>query len=332
MVDFSKFKIAGFIISLLFINGVINNLDAQDKPESAKAAEPVTYFPIHKFPSAIQHVYMFTDSTEVTRTMPDSSKVKYFRALTYFFTVTQNESPKDGFVTVEVTIDSTRYYIKEGKAEIYWDSQDESAGGINMTDLMYATVPLGKYYNMTYSPYGEVAKISGEKLDEYFDYLNKNFQNTTDDFTKFIWYDGASLTRLANISNVRKINFPEKKVEMDSVWKTPFGMQFDFINFMDTVSARIVDVANGETTIEAISTSTDVLPGNYIFYGIKEKLLPVNKATGNGKYRISLSPRGAVRRASADFDLKLEIPVQREVFSISVKSKVNWTMMGQFKQ
>ena len=325
-----KIKFTSFFICVLFISA--GCLFAQENTQSAKASEPVKYLPVHKFPLAVQHVYMFTDTTEVTKTFPDSTRVKYYRELTHFFTVTQNETSKDGFVTVEVTIDSTRYHLKDGKAEIFWDSQDENAGGVNLQDLMYASVPLGKYFDMTYSPYGEIAKISGEKMDAYFDYLNKNSSGFKDEVLKYLWFEGASIKRLANITDVIKIVFPDIKMGIDSIWKTPFNMQLDFINITDTLDARITDVTSGEITIDALSKSVDVLNGKYIFYGVKNMLLPVTKSSGGGTYRLTMSPRGAMKKAIANFDVNLQVPVQKDIFSINIKSSVHWVLLGQYKQ
>ena len=160
-----------FTILMMFVS--LQMFAQESAATTEKGAEPVKYLPIHRFPLSILHVYRYTDTTEVTKYFPDSTTTSYKRIVTHFFTLKKINPDKDGFMTLFVSLDSMRYYLKEGEAEIYWDSQDDASGGINMQDLKYASVPLGHYFDMTFTPYGEIAKISGENIDWYFDYLNK---------------------------------------------------------------------------------------------------------------------------------------------------------------
>lgn len=300
--------------------------DAQKGPEVLK------YRPVHLFPKNVQNVYKYTDSSEVTRTFTDGTSTSYSRSVTFFFTVKQPGPTEKGFTVVETSIDSVRYWFKEKKAEITWDSQDEMAGGINLPDLKAQTVPLGKYFDMTYSPYGEVAKIEGEKLDEYFDYINKYGKEMTDTVEVFLWKDGASLARLAQITNVRKILFLEEAIEKDSLWKTPLTIQFENINCFDSVEAKITRVQNGETRIEALAKSIRTLPGNYRFYGIKDRLLSVKSTSGGGIYTLDITPRGTIRRAEGSFEIEMLVPIKSDSFTQKIKNHCVWELMGQFKQ
>jgi hypothetical protein len=320
------------ILTILFVLTSIQ-LFAQDNPVGDdKVYEPVKYLPIHRFPLSILHVYRYTDTTEVTKFLPDSSKLSYKRIITHYYTLKRVKPDKDGFMTLEVSLDSMRYYLKEGRAEIYWDSQDENSGGINMQDLKYASVPLGHYFDMTFSPYGEIAKIAGENVDWYFDYLNKYMVQIKDTVEKFIWFDGMSLKRLGQITNLEKIEFPDEKTAIDTVWTTPFEIQVENINFADTVEAKISDVSNGHIYIDAVAKNLRALPGNYLFYGIKDMLLPVKKSNGIGKYSIDLSPRGNIEKARGEFLINLEIPVHKDIFKMQIKTSMQWDLLGMYRE
>jgi hypothetical protein len=320
-----------FLITVLLLLSA-GQLFAQDSPVGdQKLYRAIKYLPIHRFPIGIQHVYRYTDTTEVSKLLPDSTTVKYKRVITYFFTLNRNKKDKDGFMTLEVSLDSMRYYLKEGRAEIYWDSQDDSSGGINFRDLKYSSVPLGHYFDMTYSPYGEIAKISGENVDWYFGYLDKYADQLNDTIEKFIWYDGMSLKRLGQITNVRKIDFPDEKMPIDSTWITPLTLQIEHINFTDTVKAKISDVTNGYMTIVAEAKNLRALPGRYLFYNIKDMLLPVLKSKGVGKYVITLSPRGHIEKAQGNFLINMEIPVHKDIFKLKIKSSMHWDLLGMYR-
>ena len=324
-----KYRI--FIILMILLATV--QLTAQENPTGDKEVyRPVKFLPIHRFPLGILHVYRYTDTTEVTRYLPDSTQMSYKRILTHYFTLKRVNPDKNGFMTLEVSFDSTRYYLKEGRAELYWDSQDDKAGGINMQDLKYATVPLGHYFDMTFSPYGEIAKIAGENIDWYFNYLNKYSDQLNDSVEKFIWYDGMSIKRIGQITNLRKINFPEEKMPVDSTWTTPFEIQVNNIDFIDTVKAKISKIEDGYMIIEADADSLRALKGNYLFYNIKDMLLPVLKSKGTGKYVITLTPRGNIEKARGDFLINMEIPVHNDIFKIKVKSAMQWDLLGMYKE
>lgn len=324
-------KLRIFIVLLIMV--VTVPLLAQENPTGDKEVyKPLKFLPIQRFPIGILHVYRYTDTTEVIKYLPDSTQTSYKRVVTHFFTLKQVNPAKDGFVTLEVSMDSTRYYLKEGNAELYWDSQDDKSGGINMQDLKYATVPLGHYFDMTISPYGEIAKISGENVDWYFGYLNKYADQLNDSVEKFIWYDGMSMKRIAQITDVKKIDFPSEKIAVDSVWRTPFAIQVENINFVDTAKAKIMKIEDGYMTIEADANNLRALPGNYLFYNIKDMLLPVLKNKGVGKYIITLNPRGNIEKATANCLINLEIPVHNDIFKLKIKSSMSWDLLGMYKE
>ncbi len=306
---------------------------AQNTPTGDESVyEPVKYLPIHKFPLSILHVYRYTDTTEVTKTFPDSTKTHYKRVVTDFFTLKRTKPDKDGFITLEVSLDSMRYYLKEGKAEIYWDSQDDASGGFNMQDLKYACVPLGHFFDMTLSPYDDIAKISGVNAEWYFNYLKTNLSKLSDTVEKFIWYDGFSNKRIAQIHKVKKILLPNEKIAIDSIWTSPFEIQIDNVNFADTVKPKITKVENGQIFVEAEINNLKALPGKYLFYGIKDMLLPIKSSKGVGKYRIEFSPRGAIEKAIGEFLVQLKIPVHKDIFKLDIKSTMYWTLLGMYRE
>ena len=320
------------ILLAVFISMQFTAFSQKHTDDAQKGPEVLKFRPFHLYPKNVLNIYKYTDSTEVTRTFVDGTSTSYNRAITFFFSLKQPAPTEKGFATVETSIDSARYWLKEKNAEIRWDSQDEMAGGINLPDLKAQTVPLGKYFNMTFSPYGDVAKIEGEKLDEYFDYIKKYGKGLKDTIELFIWTDGASNSRLAQIGNINKILLPQEPIEKDSIWKTPLTLQFENINCFDSVEAKITSVQNGETRIEALAKSIKTVPGSYRFYGIKDRLLSVKSTSGGGIYTLDITPRGTIRKAEGNFEVEMIVPIKSDSFTQKIKNHCVWELVGQFKQ
>lgn len=320
-----------FLIILILCAGYGFTFSQDAKVGEKRAREVMKYLPIFKVPQSVYLIYKCVDSTTVERIMSDDSKISYTRYLTMYFTMSQPNAAKEGFSTVEVTVDSAKYLYTEGKKTVYFDSQDEKVAGINYEDLKAFTVPLGKYYDMTYSPYGDVAKIEGEKLDQYFDYLKKNSSGIVDSVERCIWWEGASKSRLEHVTDVKKILLPFEPIELDSVWQTPVHFQVDGINFIDTLKAKITSVQGG-FSIYGISTDLKTDHASYRFNGLKGVVLSPGITTGTGNMTLNISSRGTIRKTELNYTMNMVVPVHSDRFTQTIKTKIVWELMAQYKQ
>ena len=315
-------------LALLFIFLFSFDLKSDDP---VKGVEPVTYKLAAKYYTNVANIFKFTEVSEFTRIFDDSSTHKFKRESTFYFSLNSRSIPENGFTTLDVTIDSLVYRFTEGEAVYKFNSQDEDPGDIAFNDLQTIFVPLGKSFDMVYSPYGEVAKIEGEKLDWLRNYINKDGSSLMDTVENFMWLDGISKERLEHITNLQKFLFLPGPILQDSSWKSLFNIQIDRKNFFDTVDVKIEKIKEGFITINAISKNLTNLPQSSIFYGIKGSLVPVTNSRGTGNYKIELSPRGTIRYAEANFNVDIGAKKGNSKFTDKVQVKMTWQLLGQYK-
>ena len=332
---FSAFTLLQKIAVLFFFAGLLvssNLINAFSQDEAKKGDGPPQYLLTWGIPATITNVYKMTETTNVWRQFSDSTVKQYKREYTYYFSLKAPNPTDKGFLTIEVSTDSLFYKFTEGTAVYEFDSQADNPGAVNFEDLKAISVPLGKNFDMIFSPYGDVAEVKGEKLDWFRNYVTEQGKGYLDSASNFLWLDGISKERLQYICDVKKILLPKEPVFKDSTWVSPFGFQLESINFSDTVKAKITQIIEGYKTIVVKSDNLKSVPGNTRFYGIKGQLLPVENATGRGTFTISLTPKGTIRRAEGDFSVELTSKVRRDVFKERITTNVVWELVTQFKE
>lgn len=298
--------------------------------QSSKKKDDLSYSLKMKFPVNISNVYKMKEITNVKRSFSDSTNKEYTRDLTWYFTQKVSSSSKDGFTVVEVVIDSVEYKFKEGEAEFKFNSQGDDPGVLTFEDVQSTTVPLGKSYEMTYNPYWEVSKIEGENLEWLRNYVLKDGK-VLDTLKKILWLDGISIERLSHITDIKKLTFPVGPVEPDSVWRSPFTIQLDGINFYDTLKTNIPKHTSGFQYIDGTTDKIFAQKNPTRFYGIKNTLVSIDSCKGKGTYSLTITPRGSIRTATADFNVEILARVNKETFKETIVTKINWELIGQFK-
>lgn len=301
--------------------------------EGAKKSElPPAYKLNYKPPQTIRHVYKMHDSTVVTRIFSDNSTKKFTREVIYYFNFVMPNPPKEGFMTLEVSIDSLKYKFTEGEAVFEFDSQADNPGALTFEDLVATIVPLGNEFNMTYSPYGEVAKIDGERLEFLIDYIEQQKKNPmSDELINFVWQEGISLDRLKFLADVKKIFFTLEPIEIDSLWETPFNFQLDYINFEDTLIAKISKFKDGYFYIDAVSTNIQAKNKPAKLYGIKTQLIEVADTKGTGTFNLVMHNRGFVSKAELKYNVEIGSYIKKEYFKQKIETKTSWELLKQYK-
>lgn len=325
-------KILSYFLVLTFVQMSYNNIELFSQEGAKKSEEPPAY-PL-KFipPQTIRHVYKMHDSTVVTRIFSDNSTKKYTREVFYYFNFVMPNPPKDGFMTFEVSIDSLKYKFTEGEAVFEFDSQADNPGALTFEDLVTTIVPLGNEFNMTYSPYGEVAKIDGERLEFLINYIKQQKNNPMSDaIINFSWEDGISIDRLKFLADVKKIILPTEPIQIDTVWKTPIDLQFDHINFYDTLTAKITKFQDKLFYISGVSNNIKPKNKPAKLYGIKTQLIEVADAKGEGTFELILHSRGFVSKAEAKYNLEIGSYIKKEYFKQKIETKTTWELLKQFR-
>lgn len=325
-------KILSYFFVLIFVFLILNRNELFSQDGAKKSEEPPAYQLKFIPPQTIRHVYKMHDSTVVTRIFSDNSTKKYTREVSYYFNFVMPNPPKDGFMTFEVSIDSLKYKFTEGEAVFEFDSQADNPGALTFEDLVTTIVPLGNEFNLTYSPYGEVAKIDGERLDFLIDYIKQQKNNPMSDaIINFSWEEGISLDRLKFLADVKKILLPAEPIQIDSIWKTPIDLQLDYINFFDTLSTKITKFKDGFFHITGVSKNIRAKNKPAKLYGIKTQLIEVADTKGEGSFELILHSRGFVSKAEANYNLEIGSYIKKEYFKQKIETKTTWELLKQFR-
>ncbi len=322
--------IFSLLLSLILILPVGNTYSQAAKGEESD--DEIPKFRLnHKYPTLVYSSYKMTETTKTWRQYSDSSIIEYKRELTFYFTVHAASPPEDGFHTLDVSIDSCEYYFKQGDSEVKFNSQSEELTGKRFLDKTASTVPLSREFQMTYSPYGEVAKIEGDDIDWLERNVLEKGKDKLDTLEKHIWLEGISFDHLTYIADLQKNILPNGIVSKDSVWKAAFQTEIDGIDFMDTVKTRIKEVKPAMYIIEAAADSLKPLDEKARFYGIKKILVDIDAAKGSGTYTVHLTPRGTIEKAVGDFHAELIPKIKKDRFFQKIDTKVEWQLLGQYK-
>ncbi|TAL68729.1 MAG: hypothetical protein EPN82_09675 [Bacteroidetes bacterium] len=301
--------------------------------DNSQKEEVVKYKPKVIYHSNAYRLYKFTETTNVKRIYSDSSTKEFKREVTYFFTLTIFEKPENGFETVKVVIDSMLYKLTDGDKVVEFNSQAEKIKPIRLKDLEVMSVPLSRQFDMTYSPYGEVAKIESPDIQDEIDFIKEGdakYGKDKDELKDLIWFDGLSDNRMKHIADLQKIIFSQESMAKDSIWHSPFTIQIDGKDFIDTVSSRIAEYNNGSYTIESKTNNLKPITKAYYFYGVV-KPARIESAKGDGYYIIQINPKGIISKVDAEFIIESDCKVRFEPFKEQVQSKMVWEYLGQFK-
>ena len=283
-----------------------------------------------KYPLHDYGVYKFNEVTEVTRTYSDGSQKNYKRDITYYFTQFIPDLPKDEFNTVKVSIDSLLYKFQVSDAVFEWNSQIDTLAPPNFPDLNAVSIALGRDYDMIYSPYGELVKIEGEKLDWLKNYIVVEGKDRLDSLKKIIWLRGISSEHLKFLTDLQKRIIQPGKVRRDSIWTSPINIQLDEVNYFDTSKTRITDYDAGYISLETKMSDLRPVQENIRLYDISQVANSID-GTGSGIYGIRVGANGWISKAWMDVKGTLKAQVKNEIFTQTIMTKANWEIISHYK-
>lgn len=328
VIPINALRFAIFFIFMIFHS---INLYSQAVPQKGEAPLDTMQYRISlRYPTNVYTAYKLTETTDVKRTYSDGSAKDYTREVTYYFTTLVSKLPEDGFNTLTVTIDSMTYKFKEGNKIYEFDSQDHEKEIPNILDLTVQAVPLGRTFDMIYSPYHDVASIESEEFETLKDQILNAGKGMMDEVNQTIWLRGFSNETLIQIADLPKGTIPFVRVRKDTVWKTKFRFQIDGINFLDTAHSRLADYQAGVFTIEAKIDSLRPLPEGVVLHDIRA-IVTVDSGLVQGTFKYQIRPNGTVSFAEANFEGTVYPRIRNEVFRQYMRKKSTWEMLKQYR-
>lgn len=316
-----------FIICICYLltNTDILHCQSQFKSDDENAVK-IRVSP--NFIGGAKYHYKLIENTDVIRTLSDSSQIKYNRKVIYYFSQFVMDPPQQDFIKLSCSIDSINYRFNDGSGDVSYNSQEESQKNINHPDVTVITVPLGRIFEMTYTPYGEIAEITGKDLDWLRNYVTEQGKKLLDTVDKFIWIDGISNEHLAHLTDVRKILLPPKMISPDSIWLSPFEIQIDGITFLDTMPVKVIKYSGGLFEMNAESKAIKNKNSFAKIYGIN-KFVQIDSCRGGGQYMLRIGPKGSLGYSSTLLSVELFAHVAKSYFKESIKTSYQWTLVNQ---
>lgn len=285
-----------------------------------------------KTPLNIAFSYSMTEKTRVTRVFSDSSKIKYERDATVFFTIRGADLPKEGFQNVAVSIDSLKYVFRDPEHDIYFDSQDDnnSVPPSKFDDFLPYLAILGMQYELVYSPYSEVVKVEGDKYQEKLASIDDPSTRVKDSTLYLIWKHAPDITNLAFYSDVSKQILPTFPFDKDTSWTQNLLLKIDGVFLKDSAKFKLDDytpniiVIKGESQ-KLLESSASVLPP------LIPKMLDVGNAAGDVKYRFELDPRGLMDFIEINFAGEIDLKVGSDIIKQYTTTDYTWKLNKTYK-
>jgi hypothetical protein len=254
----------------------------------------------------------------------------YSREVTFFYDVKAPDPKKDGFLTLDISIDSMHYKYTKGDYTYSYNSQGELPGKFSLKDFTANIASLSRYFEMTYSPYGNVSKLEGEALSEYVESLEKK-KESFKPVDYFLWSQGAATNRLIQITDMKKILYPEFRLAEDSSFKSPVHIRLNHIDLLDTLDVTLTEVSSGMMYLNGYFNDPELLTKEAYFEDINDELVEIRNVTANGTIVAELTPRGTPEKTEIDMTMEVQGKIKREAFTEVVKSKMIWQLLGQWE-
>ncbi len=305
---------------------------AQDETELNKSDEGTKrdYYLSVRFPLNILNHYKLVENTKVVRTFRDDTKKNYTRELTYYFTLKMMSLPTEDFKDMDVIIDSMKYKFFENDKVIEANTQSNDFGSNFTQDMGYSTIPNALTFTLTFSPYGEIAKLTSSLIKEKKKFLIEQGRKMKDSLEKLYWLNQLSNENLIYITHLRKMFLPPGGISLDSVWKSPILLMVDRKPVFDTASVKIAKYDLGVFTVEADIDTLYKMQNYGLFYGIKMPVT-IDSLSGKGKYLMTIAANGTIPKAETHLSAQIYARANKENFVDSVTVRSYYELLGRYK-
>jgi hypothetical protein len=297
---------------------------SQEAEKSAAVPHEPMYKILTRFPVNVSNKYVYKEHSKITRIFSNNNTLDFSRELTYHFSL-RAPSPidKSGFQLIEVSVDSMEYKFTNKDTTIIYNDQRDDLRPPKIDDFQIKFVPIGTDFQMTYSPYQEVAKVGGEMLLEKRKYVSDPKTAPSDELLKATWVNGLQDESLLNVFDVVKGFPPQHKVDIDSTWMKAIICEVEGSRFIDSVEFKLTNFNIQSFTIEGSSKALIPIPHLQRVFGLSQ-LIDFTNVTGENKYTIKMHPRGSVNQIDVDQNIELTYQVADDFIKQKVETKKSW--------
>lgn len=304
---------------------------SQDKPQKTEKPHEPMYKILVRFPVNVSKKYMYKENSKITRIFSNSKTQEFSRELTYHFSLRAPSAvDKDGFQLVEVSVDSLEYKYTNKDTTIYYFDQRDDLRPPKLDDYNIRMVPMGLNFQMTYSPYQEVAKVDGDMLSEKRKYLTDPATAPQDELNKNTWTNGLQDESLLNLFDVIKGFPPNHKVDIDSTWDKALMCEIEGSRFIDSVTFKLADFNIQNYTFTGVSKKIMPIEGIVRLFGLSQ-LIDFTNVEGKSEYLIKMHPRGSINQFDANYEIELTYQVANDFIKQKVETKKSWILDKMYK-
>ncbi len=293
----------------------------------------LTYKMIFDYSDAYVYKYIHSENTKIKREYSDKSLFNFSRDSKIFFHYKSHEVTKTGFETIAVITDSIRHTLDSaGKRKWHFNTKDPNCFEQWNSDIANYQLNVGKEYKYVISPYYEIADIvPGTQMKADIEIIDsaKDEMNPI----KFIMYRNALNKAMINqITDVKKIDYPIKRVPKDSVWKSNIEFVIDGVHFYDTVEVKFIGERGGYYMLESAFTLKQFIKNQTVIYGPSQVLSEPMEAELNCAMKFSVTARGQIDETSLSAEGKISfINQDNKTFTDYIKTNMLWKADGRFE-
>lgn len=316
-------KISNFILLMcLMASALIANDDNR-----------LTYKIIFNYNDGHVYKYIYNEKTEIKREFADKSKLEFSRDSKMYFHLKNYESSKGGFETVTVVMDSLRHDLDSAKKRQWkFFSRDENFMNHWNQDVAIYNMNSGLDYKYVISPYFEIADIlPGENMKQVIMQIDSFRTDMRPE--KFLMFRNAlSKAGINQISDVKKINYPVRRVVKDSVWRSGIELVIGGVQFNDSVDVKFLGEKGGFYKMEAEFKLSQFIKNQIVLYGTKTNITEPLSADLTCKMTFEVSALGRVEATILTAEGTITyIDQENKQFTDKIKTKMSWTADGRYE-
>ena len=317
------------ILALLLL--LTNSIIAQEAAKTGEGNENdvVKYDVTFDLDQLVYHRYRVTENTRVKRIFEDSTSSEYEKSVTHWFTVfVPGPEDDNGFLVAEITSDSLDYkYISKPKKVEFATREIDKMMPINFMDFFSTYAADNRSFNMTYSPYGDVAKVSGDELDVE----RKNYSKTPDPSKKNHILEAISNEKLKFLFDVPKGVYPPFEATKDTSWKSEITYYVANIPLSGEITNTFKGYSNKEYHIESVIDSLDLIsPIESFYFPDLDKFGSVTKAISSGTINTDMHTSGTVKYIKANLKAIIAGEISNYKYNQIVETTFTWDLLGKF--
>lgn len=320
------------ITTLLFIILIsLSSLSAQvpAKTGEKQETEKVKYDVSFGYKQLVYHTYRVTENTRVKRIFEDSTSNEYSKVVTHWFKVfVPNPKDENGFLVLEINSDSLDYkFDSELKKVEYASREIDKLMPINFKDFFQSYGSDSRFFSLTYSPYGDVAKIEGKDLDAE----RKNFSQIKDPVNREEVLNSISDNKLKFMFDVPKGIYPPFEASIDTSWKSEIRYFITNVPFSGEITNTFKGFANNEYRIESTmeSLKLDAPMENYYLPDL-DKYGTITDGIATGTLETDMFTGGTIKYVKAKLKAILAGKLENYKYNQIVETTYTWDLMGRF--